>query len=181
MGVALPGGRHALPPWNNFFYPTRTYAFRGGRAWRPPGNATPTFRVPNKSWDQGLSAEVLFVSVVPMVLSQYWKRLEKKFQKRLFPRFPKIDENYKNLFSPAFFNMLKEPLLVQKQTIHQQKALDLSFNLTPWKWAWHYQEGATPPRREKHILLIFYGRVEVFWLFGFNDISRKPFLSYSHF
>ena len=31
----------------------------------------------------------------------------------------------------AFFNFLKEPLLVQKQTIHQQKALDLSFNLTP--------------------------------------------------
>ena len=28
-------------------------------------------------------------------------------------------------------NILKEPLLVQKQTIPQQKALDLSFNLTP--------------------------------------------------
>ena len=81
----------------------------------------------------------------------------------------------------AFFNILKEPLLVQKQTTHQQKALDFSFNLTPWKWAWHYQEGATPPRREKHILLILYGRVEVFWLFGFKDISRRPLLSYSHF
>ena len=46
--------------------------------------------------------------------------------------------------------MLKEPLLVQKQTIHQQKALNFSFNLTPWKWAWHYQEGATPSHREKH-------------------------------
>ena len=34
--------------------------------------------------------------------------------------------------------------------IHQQKDLDLSFNLTSWKWAWHYQEGATPSRREKH-------------------------------
>jgi hypothetical protein len=34
---------------------------------------------------------------------------------------------------PAFSNFLKEPLLVQKQTIHQQKALNLSFNLTPWK------------------------------------------------
>ena len=31
----------------------------------------------------------------------------------------------------AFFNILKEPLLVQKQTTHQQKALDFSFNLTP--------------------------------------------------
>jgi hypothetical protein len=28
----------------------------------------------------------------------------------------------KNIFSPAFFNILKEPLVVQKQTIHQQKA-----------------------------------------------------------
>ena len=29
------------------------------------------------------------------------------------------------------FNILKEPLLVQKQKLHQQKALDLSFNMTP--------------------------------------------------
>ena len=28
-------------------------------------------------------------------------------------------------------NILKDPLLVLKQTIPQQKALDLSFNLTP--------------------------------------------------
>ena len=42
------------------------------------------------------------------------------------------------------------PLLVQKQTIHQRKALDLSFKLTPQKWAWHHQEDATPPHREKH-------------------------------
>ena len=58
-------------------------------------------------------------------------------------------------FPPAFFNILKEPLLVQKQTIHQQKALDFSFYLAHWKWAWHYQEGVTPSRREKHILLNF--------------------------
>ena len=29
--------------------------------------------------------------------------------------------------SQAFFNILTEPLLVQKQTIHQQKAWDLSY------------------------------------------------------
>ena len=29
------------------------------------------------------------------------------------------------------FKILKEPLLLQKQAIPQQKALDLSFNLTP--------------------------------------------------
>ena len=41
----------------------------------------------------------------------------------------------------------EEPLLVKKQTIPQQKALDLSFNLAPWKWAWHYHEAVTPSRR----------------------------------
>ena len=29
--------------------------------------------------------------------------------------------------SQVFFNILKEPLLVQRQTIHQQKPLDLSY------------------------------------------------------
>ena len=48
------------------------------------------------------------------------------------------------------YKIVKEPLLVLKQTIPQQKALDLSFNLAPWKWAWHYHEAATPSRREKH-------------------------------
>ena len=109
-----------------------------------------------------------------MVLSEYWKPIDKKCLKRLFPRFSK-----KNPL--AFFNIAKEPLLVQKQTTPQQKALDLSFNLTPLKWAWHYQEGATPICRKKHFLLIFYRRVDVFWLFGFNDIYRKPLWGYSHF
>ena len=40
--------------------------------------------------------------------------------------------------------ILKEPLVLLKQTIHQQKVLDLSFNLAPWKWAWHYHEAVTP-------------------------------------
>ena len=111
-----------------------------------------------------------------MFLSEYWKRLEENFWKRLFLRFPKKDENYKK--KPlALFNLLKEPLLVQKQPIHQRKALDLSFNLTPQKWAWHYQGAATPSRREEHILLNFMG----FWLLVFYEISRTPFLSYSHF
>jgi hypothetical protein len=44
---------------------------------------------------------------------------------------------------------MKEPLLVHKQTIHQQKALDLSFLETESLRAWHYQEDATPARREK--------------------------------
>ena len=64
--------------------------------------------------------------------------------------------------NPTNFKILTEPLLVQKQTIPQQKALDLSFNLAPWKWAWHYQEAVTPSRREKHILLNFTAARRVF-------------------
>ena len=31
------------------------------------------------------------------------------------------------IFSPAVFNILKEPFIVQKETLHQQKGLDLSY------------------------------------------------------
>ena len=63
----------------------------------------------------------------------------------LFSQSPQ--SNIKNI-SSAFFNIMKEPLLVQKQTIHQQKALDLSFLETESLRAWHYQEDATPARRK---------------------------------
>ena len=53
------------------------------------------------------------------------------FQKDYFRDFLKNDENYRNIFSPASFNILKEGLLVQKQALHQQKAHDLSFNFAP--------------------------------------------------
>ena len=61
-----------------------------------------------------------------MVLSENWKRLEDFFFK--FLHFYEIAEIifFKN-FPPAVFNILKEPLLVQKQTLHQQKALDLCY------------------------------------------------------
>ena len=49
----------------------RTYAFRGERAWRSPDNATPLIFLSAKSQDQGLSADVSFVSVLAMVLSEY--------------------------------------------------------------------------------------------------------------
>ena len=98
-----------------------------------------------------------------------WRKI---FEKDYFRDFLK---NLQKKNSLAFFNVLKEPLIVKKQTTHQQKALDLSFHLTPWKWAWHYQEGATPPRREKHILLIFYGRVEGFWLFAFYGMATPSY------
>ena len=47
-------------------------------------------------------------------------------EKRLFPQFLKMAKIIK-IYPPAFFNILKEPMLVQKQTIHQQNAHDLSF------------------------------------------------------
>ena len=52
----------------------------------------------------------------------------------------------KYIFSPVFFNILKEPLLVQKQMIHLQKALDLSY--LELEGQGRYQESATPSRRE---------------------------------
>jgi hypothetical protein len=92
----------------------------------------------------------MFVSVIAMVLPEYWKRLEKIYFYNFchFEKFRK--QSYFENFPPAFFNILKEPLVVEKQTIPQQKALDLSFSLAPLKWAWQYQEGATPSRCEKH-------------------------------
>ena len=112
MGVALPGGRDDDLPQNNFFYLTRTYAFRGEEAWRPPDHATPTFRVPNKSWDPGLSADVRFVSVLAMVLSEYYKTLEENFRIKIISAISQNGENYKNIFSPVFFNILKELLVI---------------------------------------------------------------------
>ena len=49
----------------------RIYAFHGKGAWHPPDNF-----LFSKSLDQELSADVSFVSVLAMVLSEYWKRLE---------------------------------------------------------------------------------------------------------
>ena len=74
-----------------------------------------------------LSSEVLFVSVLAMVLSEYWKRLEENFRNKIISAISQNDRNYKKIFSPAFFNILKEPLLLQRQTLYQQKALDLGY------------------------------------------------------
>ena len=85
-----------------------------------------------------------------MVLSEYWKRLEEIFRNKIISAISQNDENYKNIFPPAFFNILKEPLLVQKQTIPQKKALILSFLELESLRAWHYQEGSTPTCTKRH-------------------------------
>jgi hypothetical protein len=69
----------------------------------------------------------LFFSVLAIVLSEYRKRLEENFQNMVISAISQNDENLKNIFPPAFSNILKEPLLVQKQTITQKKALILIF------------------------------------------------------
>ena len=103
-------------------------------------------------------------------LSEYWKRLEKHFRKRLFPRFPKNDEIYKK--NPlVFFNILKELLLVQKQTIHQQKALDVSY-LEPEGQRRGSIMGCHSHLAQKAFFVNFYGRVEGFWLFGFYLVNN---------
>ena len=92
------------------------------------------------------------------------KKAGEKFSKKdYFHDFLKW-QNYKKYFLQRFSNFLKEWLLVQKQTIHQQKSLDFSFHLPPWKWAWHYQEAARPSRRKKHIL---FNLKAARWVFDF--------------
>ena len=49
----------------------RNFTFRGEQAWHPPNSATPSNFLFPKSLDQELSADVSFVSVLLMVLSEY--------------------------------------------------------------------------------------------------------------
>ena len=49
----------------------RIFTFSGEQAWHPPDNATPSNFLFPKSLDQELSADVSFVSVLAMVLSEY--------------------------------------------------------------------------------------------------------------
>ena len=140
MGVALSGGREDDLLQKNFFYPTRTYAFRGAGAWRPPGNATPTFRVPNESWNPGLSADILFVSVVVMVLSENWKTLEENFRKKIISAISQNDENYKKYFLQRFSIFWKNHYYYRNKRYISRK---------PWISAliWHPKSGRGPIRR----------------------------------
>ena len=60
--------------------------------------------------------EINFQSNILYIASEY------HFAKKIFTTV--CDSHFR---SPAVFNILKEPLLVQKQTLHQQKALDLCY------------------------------------------------------
>jgi len=88
--------------------------------------------------------------------------------------------NIKNIFSSACFNILKELLVVQKQTKYQQKAHDLSY-LELEGQGRGFIRRVPRPLAVRAYFVEFYGRVFGFWLFAFYDISRTPLLSYSHF
>ena len=72
-----------------------TYAFHGERAWAwcPFDNSTPSNFPAAKSWVSELSSEVSFVSVLAMVLSEYWKRLVENFQNKIISTISQNDEN----------------------------------------------------------------------------------------
>ena len=59
--------------------------------------------------------------------------------------------------SSSHFQYSEGTIANTEQTMPQQKALDFSYNLTPQKWAWLYQEGTLLAPRKKHILLNFMG------------------------
>ena len=65
------------------------------------------------SYVRHIIKEITLISV--MRLGTQWKMI-------IHFHYPKNE-----VFSPAVFNILKEPFIVQKETLHQQKALDLSY------------------------------------------------------
>jgi hypothetical protein len=82
--------------------------------------------------------------------------LEEHVRNKIISAISQKDENYKNIFPPVFFSILKEPLVVKKQKIPQKKALILSFLELESLRTLNNQEGTKPPCCKKHILLIFY-------------------------
>jgi hypothetical protein len=121
-----------------------TYAFHGKDAWRPPGNVTPLNFQSAKSLVSELFSEVCLFLCYQWFFQNIEKDWRKFFKIRLIPQFLKMTK-IKNIFSPVFFNILKEPLVLQKQTIPQKKALIFSLLQLEQLRVWHYQKGTTPP------------------------------------
>ena len=84
------------------------------------GNSTTKLTLTNL-----LHCKVEMMTFISIALSMVYKKPEFKVVAKSYTGCVRQNEN------PTKFKIVKEPLLVQKQTIHQQKVLDLGFNLTP--------------------------------------------------
>ena len=147
MGIHFPNNIRKRLARLNFFFCVLTFIlqiyfffnfFCGKWAWSPPANATPSDFPAPKSWVSDLSFQVSFASVLVMVLSVYWKKLDFFFFIMIiFWGNCKKKYNFKKN-SQTFFNILKEPLLVQKQMILKTKGLILSFLQMESLRTWHH-------------------------------------------
>ena len=127
--------------------------------WRPLDNAMSSNFLFPKSWVSELSFELSFLSVLEIVLSQFantfWKTLEEIFRIHVISAIFSKWQNLQKIFPPVFFNILEDPLLLQKQMIAQRHASSPS----------------------KAYFVEFYGHADGVWLLAFNEISRRPLLS----
>ena len=116
--------RPDLAPSNLLFF---FNVFCGKWAWHPPDHATPLsfyFQIAEIS-------SFLLMNRLFLYKQGFCQNIEKGlrifFKMIQFSQSPPSNIISKKIFPLAFFNILTEPLLVQKQTIHQQKAWDLSY------------------------------------------------------
>ena len=69
----------------------------------PPWSCQALVLLAPNSWDQELSADVSFLSVLATVLSEYWKRLENFFQNDTIFTISSKKYHFKKIFPLAFF------------------------------------------------------------------------------
>ena len=89
---------------------------------KPSWYATPPDFPPPKSWVSELSSEVRFVSVLAIVLSEYWKRLGENFRNKVISTISQNDENCKNIFPPeSSLFQYSERTIASTETIDASK------------------------------------------------------------
>jgi hypothetical protein len=130
VGVALSRGRHPLPPQKPFFTKRIPRLFaareRGALLIMP----CPLLGCQIKAEIKGFLLRYRLFLYCQWFFQNIEKRWRKFFEKDYFRDFIKMMK-LKKKQPRALSNFLTEPLLVQKQIIHQQKVLDLSFFLAP--------------------------------------------------
>ena len=144
MGVALSEGCHVLSPWKAYFV---EFYGRGMGFW-----LFAFYDMVTPSWlchasFQGAKLKLRSRAFCWCIIWVYistgsFQILSKNILRNLHLTFD-CTGWISHIWKKVQANILREPLVLLKQTMPQQKALDLSFNLAPWKWAWQYQEGVT--------------------------------------